>query len=200
MPLPQIAQQVAGTECDDGSLAEALGSLADELDAEIDRLISTRDRLRDLATVDEPVKALTEALQDQGVLGPADRLRTGEKWAAAVLDALHPEGMPGVLAQASKLFGDSQVIAALRPLRGRLGRLGPRSTDGEIAELAADVAAVLTSGGVDSQVDIGLVDVLLTDRFNPTQQRFMHELQNRMRSHAHADTPDRVHADVQAAR
>jgi DNA-binding transcriptional MerR regulator len=185
MPLSQIAERLGDAEVEGGSVADALGSLADELDAEIDRLVNTRDRLRELAgseAFDQPVKALTQALKARGVLGPADGLRSGEKWAAAVLDALHPEGMPGVLAQASKLFGDSSVIAALRPLRRRLGRLSERSTDAEIASLAADVAAVLPSDGVDGQVDLGLVDLLLTDQLNPTQQRFMRELRTHLQA------------------
>lgn len=179
MPLPQIAQRVRATDSDDVSLTDALGALADELDAEISRLVATRDRLREMAgseTFDQPVKALTQALQDQGVLGPAGHLRTGEQWAAAVLDALHPEGISGVLAQASRLFSDSTVMAALRPLRRRLGKLSARSSDAEIAALAADIAAVLPSSDVDGRVDIGLVDLLLTDRLNPTQQRFMRQL------------------------
>jgi DNA-binding transcriptional MerR regulator len=179
MPLPQIAERVRAAGADDVSLSDALGALADDLDAEITRLSATRDRLRELAgseTFDQPVKALTQALQDHGVLGPADRLRTGEQWAAAVLDALHPEGMPGVLAQAGRLLDDSTVVAALGPLRRRLGKLSARSSDAEIDALAADVAAVLPSGDVDGQVDIGLVDSLLTDRLNATQHRFMRQL------------------------
>jgi len=179
MPLPQIAQRVASADTDDASLAGALSALADEIDAEITRLTTTRDRLRDMASsepFDQPVKVLTHALQNQGVLGPADHLRSGEQWAAAVLDALHPEGMPGLLAQASALFGDSTVRAALGPLRRRLRKLSARSSEEEIAALASDVAALLPSDGVDGQVDIGLVDLLLTDRLNPTQQRFMHQL------------------------
>jgi DNA-binding transcriptional MerR regulator len=179
MPLPQIAERVRGADSDEVSLRDALDGLADELDAEIGRLVASRDRLRELAgseTFDQPVKALTRALQDQGALGPADQLRPGEQWAAAVLDALHPQGMPGVLAEASRLFGDATVIAALGPLRRRLGKLNARSSDEEIAALAADVAAVLPTGAADLQFDIGLVEVLLTDRLNPTQQRFMHQL------------------------
>ena len=183
MPLEQIAERVGAGESDDVSPAEALGALADELDAEIDRLTAARDRLRGLArdeTFDQPVRTLTHALQDHGVLGPDDRLRNGERWAAAVLDALHPEGMPGVLAQAGRLFGDATARAALAPLRRRLGRLGARSTDAEIAGLAADVAAVLASGDVGGQLDIGLVEMLLTDRLNPTQQRFLHQLRTQV--------------------
>ena len=179
MHLPQIAERMRVTDSDDVALADALDALAGELDTEIDGLVATRDRLRELArseTFDQPVKTLTQALQDQGVLGPADHLRAGEQWAAAVLDALHPEGMLGVLAQASRLFGDATVLSELGSLRLRLGKLGAKSTDGEIAALAADVAALLTSGDVDDEVDIGMVDLLLTDRLNPVQQRFMRAL------------------------
>lgn len=184
MPLPQIAQRVSATDADDVSLADALGALADELDAEISRTVATRDRLRELArseTFDQPVRALTHALQDQGLLGPADHLRTSEQWVAAVLDAVHPDGMPGVLAEASKLFGDSAFVEAIGPMRQRLGKLGARSSDAEIAALAADVATVLKGAGVDGQVDIGIVDLLLTDRLNPVQQRFMRELRAQLR-------------------
>ncbi|MEO9140309.1 MAG: MerR family transcriptional regulator [Jatrophihabitans sp.] len=179
MPLPKIAQRVGATDSEDVSLADELDALAGELDAEITALMATRDRLRELArseTFDRPIKTLTQALQDQGVLGPGDHLRTSEKWAATVLDAVHPQGMSGMLAEASKLFGDSTVVQALIPLRRRMGRLNARSSDVEVAELAADVAAVLTSGDVDGQVDVGMVDLLLTDRLNAVQQRFVHEL------------------------
>jgi DNA-binding transcriptional MerR regulator len=183
MPLPQIAERVSATDVDDVSLADALDVLADELDAEIERIVATRDRLRALArseTFDQPVKTLTQALQNQGVLGPADHLRSGEKWAAAVLDAVHPEGMEGVLAEASRLFGNAAVMEALGPLRQRLGTLNSRSSEAEIAALASDVAVVLRSGHVDGQVDVGLFELLLTDRLNPIQQRFMRELRAQM--------------------
>ena len=99
-----------------------------------------------------------------------------------MLDALHPEGMPGVLAEASRLFGDPPFVEALGPMRRRLGKLGARSSDAEVAALAADVAAVLASAGVDGPDRISaLVDLLLTDRLNPTQQRFMHELRTQLR-------------------
>jgi DNA-binding transcriptional MerR regulator len=183
IPLPQIAERVSADSSDDASLPEALNALADELDAEIDRLASTRDRLREMArseTPDHPVNALTQALQDKGVLGPADDLRSGEKFAAEVLAALHPGGMPGVLAQASTLFGDPEVMARLGSLRRRLRRLNRRTPDAEVAALAADVAAVLPTGGLDGRLDIGLVAVLLTDRLNPAQQRFVQQLHTHM--------------------
>lgn len=184
MSLPQIAQRVTATDMDDVSLNDALGAMADELDIEIDRLGAARDRLRELArseTFEQPVKTLTLALRDQGVLGPADHLRKSEKWAAAVLDAVHPEGMPGMLAEASRMFGDATFVEALGPLRRRLGKLGARSSDAEIEALATDVATVLTSGDVNAQVDLAMVDLLLTDRLNPVQQRFVRELRAQLR-------------------
>jgi DNA-binding transcriptional MerR regulator len=184
MPLPQIAQRVNATTSDEVSLADALGALAGELDAEIAKLVATRDRLQELArseTFDQPARTLTQVLQDQGVLGPADDLRTSEKWVAALLDAVHPEGMSGVLAQARGLFGDSAVVEALGSLRRRLGRLNARTPDAKIAALAAEVAALLTLGEVDGRVDIAMIDQLLTDRLNPGQQRFMRALRARLR-------------------
>jgi DNA-binding transcriptional MerR regulator len=165
MPLSQIAQRVSATDSDDVSLTDALGTLADELDAEINRLVATRERLRELAGAEafgQPVKTLTQALEDQGVLGPADHSRTSEKWAAAVLDAVHPEGMPGVLAPARGLLGNSAVMEALGPVRRRTGKLSARSSDAVKAALAADVAAVLTSDTVDGHVEVGVR--VVTDR------------------------------------
>lgn len=179
MPLAQIAERITSDGSSELSLRDALNGLADELDTEIAQLVASRDRLRELArseTFDQPAKALAQALQDQGVLGPADDLRPGESWAAAVLDALHPQGIPGVIAEASRLFGDASAVASLAPLRRRLSKLGARSSDADIEALAADVAAMLPSGEANLQFDIGLVEVLLADRLNPIQQRFMHQL------------------------
>src|SRR4051794_37000457 len=176
MPLPQIAERVSGTESDDElSLRDALDGLADELDAEISRLVAGRDRLRELAnseTFDHPDKALTQALQDHGVLGPADHLGPGERWAAAVVDALHPEGMPGVLALASRLFDDATAIAALGRLRRRLGRLNARSSDAEIAALGAGLGGELASGASRLPPRLGLGEGLANERANPGRERF----------------------------
>jgi DNA-binding transcriptional MerR regulator len=184
MPLPQIAERVADAEDGDTSLAGALRGLADELDGEIAQLIETRDRLRKLAdsqTFVQPVKALTQALQERGVLGPSDELRAGEGWVAAVLDALHPEGMPGILAEASRLLADPQTVAALRPLRRRLVRLNARTPDAEIAALADEVARVIPRSELGGPLfDLRLIDLVLTDGLNPTQKRFVEELHARL--------------------
>jgi DNA-binding transcriptional MerR regulator len=183
MPLPQIAQRMSDAENADASLPDALRSLADEIDGEIAQLVETRDRLRQLAesqTFDQPAKALAQALQERGVLGPSDQLRAGEGWVAAVLDALHPEGMPGVLAEASRLLADPRTVAALGPLRRRLVKLNARTPDAEVAALADEVAAMLPPGFDGPLLDLDLVELLLTDGLNPTQKRFMDELRKRM--------------------
>jgi len=95
--------------------------------------------------------------------------------------------MSGVLAEASTLFGDATVMEALGPLRRRLRKLNTRSSDAEIAALAADVAGVLTSRGVQGQVDLDMVDLLLTDRLNPVQQRFMRELRTQLQGARHTE-------------
>jgi DNA-binding transcriptional MerR regulator len=184
MPLPQIAERVAGSVGDDMSLAAALHALADEVDGEIDQLVGTRDRLRDLAgseTFDQPVRTLTTALQQHGVLGPSDELRAGEGWAAVLLDALHPDGIPGLLDQASGLLADPDTLAVLSTLRRRLGRLNDRATEAEITALADEVAAVVQPSHSGAQlVDIDLIDKLMTDRLNRAQRKFMDQLRARI--------------------
>ncbi|MGN6607007.1 MAG: MerR family transcriptional regulator [Jatrophihabitans sp.] len=193
MPLPEIAERVSAGETDDISLSDALTRLADEVDGEIARLTATRDRLRELArseTFDQPVKALTRALQDRGVLGPADDLAASEKWAAAVLDALHPDGMSGVLAHAGRLLGEADLGATLGTLRRRLGSLTARTTDDELADLAGEVAALLSADEVQGRVDLDLVDLLLRDRLRPVQRRFMRALRTHLESPEQATEPE----------
>jgi DNA-binding transcriptional MerR regulator len=184
MPLPQIAERMAGADGNDASLSAALRALADEMDGEIAQLAATRDRLRELAqseTFDQPVKALTDALRGHGLLGPYDELRTGEGWAAALLDALHPQGMPGVLDEVNGLLTDPRALEALGTLLQRFRALRNKASDAEIAELADEVAAVLPQPERGAPlVDIQLMDKLLTDRLNRAQQRFMHQLRARI--------------------
>lgn len=184
MPLPQIAERMHKAGADDVSLPAALRALADELDAEISGLARARDRLRELAestTFEQPVKTLTEALRSYGLLGPGDELRAGESWAAALLDALHPLGMAGVLDQASGLLTNPAALTALATLRERFRALTGRSTDDEITALVDEVAAALPSGtGEDRLVDLDLVEKLLSDRLNRGQRRFMQQLRQRI--------------------
>ena len=184
MPLPQIAERMVHVGTDDASLSDALRALADEMDAEIRQLAATRDRLRELAgseTFEQPVKALTQALRGHGILGPSDELRTGEGWAAALLDALHPQGIAGVLDEASGLLTDPAALAKLGALRTRFRALTNKASDTEIAALADEVAAVLPHLGQTAPVvDVDLMDKLRADRLNGAQQRFLHQLRDKV--------------------
>lgn len=182
MPIPQIAARVTPGVAD-SSLPAALRALAEEIDTEITQLQATRDRLVELAqseTFEQPVRTLTVALRGHGLLGPADELRAGEEWAAALIDAVHPRGMPGVLDQASGLFTDPAALVTLGGLRKRFRKLTAETSDAEIDALVDDVAAVVPRPGTDAPlVDIDLMDKLLSDRLNPAQQRFVHRLRQK---------------------
>ena len=182
MPLPQIAERLAD-EVGEQPLAEALHSLADEVDGEIAQLSATRDRLRALAgseTFDQPVKALTDALHEHGLLGPSDELVAGEVWAAALLDALHPQGMDGVLDEAARLFTDPATVERLGTLRQRFRRLDDRAPDAEIDALAEEVASVLATAGDAPALDFDVLDTLLTARLNRSKRRVIDSLHERV--------------------
>lgn len=175
MPLPQVAARLA--ESPDGGDSGSLAALADEIDAEIERLTATRDRLRELAaseTFDQPVRALTRALRDAGLIGPSEELRGGQEWAAALLDALHPEGMSAVLTQASGLLNDPAASLEFFALLEEFRRLRPRTAEARVDALADKVAAIVARY-VDgaSLADVELLDKVLADRLNEAQRRFL---------------------------
>jgi DNA-binding transcriptional MerR regulator len=186
MPLPQVAARLA--ESPEGGDSGSLRALADELDAEITRLAATRDRLRELAaseTFDQPVRALTRALRDAGLIEPDQKLRGGQEWAAALLDAVHPEGMSGVLSQASGLLNDPTASLQFLGLLEQFRRLRPRAGEAQVDALADQVAAILARY-VDgaSLADGDLLDKVLADRLNAAQRRFLVQLRVRLGANA----------------
>jgi DNA-binding transcriptional MerR regulator len=185
MPLPQVAARLA--ESPEGDAA-SLRKLADELDAEIERLTATRDRLRELAeseAFDQPVRALTRALQDAGLMDVNEELGGGPEWAAALLDAVHPDGMAGVLAQASGLLNDPAAAGEFFSLLERFRRMRPATPDAKVDRLAERVAAILARF-VDgaSLADADLLDKVLADRLNEAQRRFLVQLRIRLEAGA----------------
>ena len=179
MPIAQIVSG-ACEGVDETSLRIQLRALGDELDSEILRLSATRDRLRELAasqTLDRPVEALTEAFREHGLLGARDAIPEAERPAAALLDALHPEGMPGLLNQGGGLLADPSARRALAPLLQRFRGLTDASRDAAIGSLAAEVAAVLPRPEHPSPpVDLAIMEKLLGGRLNGGQLRFMRQL------------------------
>ncbi len=184
MPLPQVAAQLADSSNDGASVSDSLRALADELDQEVTRLAAARDRLRDLASsesFDQPVKALTRALRQSGLIGPSDELGTGQEWAAALLDAVHPEGMSGVLTQTSGLLNDPASAAEFITLLEAFRRLRPRATDAEADALADKVASILVKFVDDpSLADAELLDKVFADRLNRAQRRFLRRLRSQI--------------------
>lgn len=182
MPLPQVAARLADSP--EGGDSGSLRALADELDAEITRLAATRDRLRELAaseTFDQPVRALTRALRDAGLMGPGEELRSGQEWAAALLDAVHPDGMSGVLSQASGLLNDPTASLEFFALLEQFRRLRSHADEARVAALA-DKVAVILSRYVDgaSLADVDLLDKVLADRLNEAQRRFLLRLRTQL--------------------
>jgi DNA-binding transcriptional MerR regulator len=179
MPIPQIVSCIQ-EGADETSLPMQLRALAEELDHEIVRLTATRDRLRELAatqTLDRPAETLVQALRAHGLLGDHDTLPEAEHPAAALLDALHPQGMPAVLDQAGGLLADPAARSALAPLLQRFQGLTDASPDAVIGSLAGEVAAVLPRPEHASRpVDLAVMPKLLGDRLNAGQLRFMRQL------------------------
>lgn len=181
MPIPQIRDRLAATG---PTLSAALATLADELDGEIHRLAATRDRLRELAaaqTFDDPAQALAQALRGHRLLDEDQELPPAEVAAAELLDALHPQGMPGVLDQAATLFADPDSARRLAPLLDRFRALGDAPSDAEVAALAADLASALPRPEhAAPPVDVALMDQLLGDRLTVAQRRVMHRLRQEL--------------------
>jgi DNA-binding transcriptional MerR regulator len=103
MPLDQIA---AGLDAEGagGDSKDQLRSLADQLADEIKHLEHLRSRVLDMAAsnaLDDPAAAWGEALSGRGILASAPDLPPGEAAAAELLDALHRDGIRGVIADSS---------------------------------------------------------------------------------------------------
>jgi DNA-binding transcriptional MerR regulator len=173
MPIATIREQVGRDAVD---LSGALHDLAEDLDREVERLTTVRDRLRVLADAgaDAPAEAMAEALRVAGRLG-AGPLPPAEHEAAALLDALHPGGMAGALETAGPLLTDPDLMDRLAGLLDRFRALPESSEDPD--ELAAEIAAVLPRPvDMPPPVDLAVMDRLLGARLAPGQQRCLHRV------------------------
>jgi DNA-binding transcriptional MerR regulator len=167
MPLEQIAAHLSG----DPDLESSLRSLADDLGRQIAALRALQERVLALAvskTLDAPVEAWREAL---GV--PA--LPAGEHEAVGLLDALHPGGIAGVLAQSSALLATPDLAARLGPLLERFRALPDDAS--AVERLAAELAAVLPRPPQAAPpLELDTMDRLLGDRFTPAQRACLRRL------------------------
>ncbi len=178
MPIPQIAAAIT-TGGPERPLAESMHALADDLDREIAALTGVRDRLRALAgspTLDHPAAALAVALRAGGRLAAGD-LPPAEARAAALVDALHPGGMPGMLEQAAVLLDDPAALERLDALLQRFRGLSAEHSEADVEQLATELAAAVPRpAGAAPSIDVDLMDKLMGDRLNPAQRRVLHRL------------------------
>lgn len=177
MPLEQIAAHLSGTSDERGNLQVSLRSLADDISLQIEELQALRQRVLDLASTRSavPAEAWQSALRAHGLLGDSGTLPAGEHAAVDLLDALHPGGIEGAIAQSSTVLGDPALRQRLQPHLERF-----RNLDGDASEiegLALEVAALLPRPAQAAPpVDLETMDKLLGDHFSSAQQRFLHRL------------------------
>jgi DNA-binding transcriptional MerR regulator len=176
MPLEEIAANL-GAEPADVDIASVLRSLADDIEQQIKRLAELRARVLDIAASDslsDPAATWEAALRQRGILDPAVELPTGEQAAARLLDALHPQGIQGVIDQSKDLISDPTVQQRLGILLQRFQALPDDASDEEIDALAADyVAALPTPAAPLPAIGTETMEKLLGGRLSPAKLRCM---------------------------
>ncbi|MGZ4195811.1 MAG: MerR family transcriptional regulator [Solirubrobacteraceae bacterium] len=119
MPLDEIAANL-GAQPADVDIAGALRSLARDIEQQIQRLAGLRARVLDIAasgSLSDPAATWEAALRQRGILDQSVELPPTEQSAAQLIDALHPNGIQGVIDQTAYLAADP----ALRQRRGCSG-------------------------------------------------------------------------------
>ncbi len=187
MSLEEIAAAL-DAQGSGGDPGDQLRSLADQLTEEIERLEQLRARVLEMATsnaLDDPAATWGEALSERGMLASAANLPPGEGAAAELLDALHPGGIQGVIADSSGVLSDPALAEKLGTLLRRFQALPDDAPDDEVDALAAECAAVLpVPARRPPSVDVDTMDKLIGHRLSPAKLRFVHRLRERMEERA----------------
>ena len=175
MPLDHVADHLSGESSD--PLA-ALRSLAADISVQIDALEGLRAKVLGLIASnahEAPAEIWRAALQQFGRLGARTPLPTGERAAVELLDALHPDGIQGVIAQASALTSDRSFFERLEPLLHRFRTLPEDADERLVEQLAADYVALLPPPQQrPPAVDVNAMEKLIGDHFSPAQLRCLH--------------------------
>ena len=173
MPLEEIAASL-GSDSADVDVVPALRGLAQDIEQQIARLTQLRTRVLDIAasgSLSDPSDTWAAALRDRGILEPAAELPSAEQAAAHLIDALHPQGIQGVIDQTQELFSDP-VLRRLGKLIRRFQALPDDASDEVIDTLAVEyAAAVPTPANRPPAVDPEVIEKLLGDRLSPAQLR-----------------------------
>ncbi len=175
MPLDQIADHLSGESSDPRA---ALRSLAVDISRQIEGLEELRAKVLGLVAsnaLEAPAETWRAALQKHGRLAVGTPLPSGERAAVELLDALHPDGIDGVIAQTSELTSDRSFVERLEPLLQRFRNL-PEDADERLLErLAADYVALLPPPQQrPPAVDVDAMEKLIGDRLSRAQLRCMH--------------------------
>jgi DNA-binding transcriptional MerR regulator len=182
MPLDQIAAHLSRDVREHGDLPTALPSLADDISRQIDDLEALRGKILGLAAaggLPAPAETWSAALRRHGLLGDEDALPAGEAEAVELVDVLHPEGVEGVIAQASGLLSDPAVIERLTPLLQRFRALPADAGDEVVEALAADYAAVFPRPeSAPPAIELETMDKLIGHRLSPAQRRCMQRVRH----------------------
>lgn len=180
LSLEQIAKNLSNDGSNPDDLTATLRALATDLEQEIERLRELRARVLKLAssaTPYEPTEAWRGELQRHGLLEEAAALPAGERAAAALLDALHPDGIGGVIAQARPLPSDASLVDRLGRLLYRFRALPGDAGDDAIEALAADYAAAVPRPTESAPaIDLETMDKLIGGRFSAAQRRCLRRI------------------------
>jgi len=175
MPIEQIAAHLSGQQREAGDLPAALRALADDIARQIGHLKALRTRVLDIAAssaVAAPVETWSAALRRHDLLDGGAPLPPSEHAAVELLDALHPDGIDGVIAQASPLLADPAFGERLGPLLQRFRELPADAGETVVEELAAAYAELLPRPDIlPPAVDLGTMEKLLGDRLTDAQMR-----------------------------
>lgn len=174
MPLEAIAANL-GAEPVDVDIAGALGSLARDIEQQIQRLAELRARVLDIAasgSLADPAATWETALRQRGILDASAELPPAEQSAAQLIDALHPQGIHGVIDQTADLVASPAARERLGNVLRRFQALPDDASNEVIDALAADYAeAVPTPAKPPPAIDAEMMEKLLADRLSPAKLR-----------------------------
>ena len=145
MPLEEITTHLAA-ESADPDIARALRALARDIEQQMTRLAELRARVLDIAasgSLSDPAATWTAALRQRGVLDPSVELPHAEQSAAQLIDALHPQGIQGMIDQTADLVADPVVRQRLGELLRRFQALPDDASDEAVEALAGEYAAAV---------------------------------------------------------
>jgi len=177
MPLEQIRDHIDGPADVRTDLPAALIALVADVTRQITTLERMRTRILEIADAgtDGPADEWAAELRRYGHLGAEAQLPAIERDAAALLDAIHPNGMTGVMAAAEPMLRDPAVAAAIGDVLKRFRLLPNDAGHAEVESLARDVAALVPPPPDDRPplLDDAQVESLLGSRLSAAQQRCM---------------------------